>query len=151
MESDDDRDLSPEEALASAAVGRDAVARRMYGSWPWDACMAASFGIYMALLSYLSGALAGAVIPAWVVAFKSLRRARQRSTGIVSVGNTRRTLAPFQLVGFGVVLALFPTGIALRHWWPLAPVATSLLASAIIYVGSRRPLGRATAPMHTWL
>jgi hypothetical protein len=148
MENDENRELSPEDALASAAAGRDAVSRRVYGSWVWDACMAVSLGIYMALLSYVSDVWAGVVIPAWVIAFLALRRARERSTGIVSVGNTRRTLDPFQFVGFGLILVLFPIGISLGNRWIGAPVVTSLLATAIVYVGSRHAGRRAASRMH---
>ncbi len=145
MESNENEELSAADALASTAAGREAVARRMTVSWVWDACASASLGIYMALVSYVSGAWTAVVVALWVVAFTAINRERERRSGVVAAGRTRRTFDPVQVMVFVVALLLFVLGIAVGNHWAGAPVVTAILATVVMFVGARRIRRRALA------
>lgn len=138
MESHEGKELSAVDALASVQTAREAVIHRISLPWTWDAAMAASIGVFMGLIAYASGRWTAVVIAVWMTVFLFLQRQRQRRSGVVADGCTRRTFdSAHLLVGAGA-MAVFTGGLVAgsRHWewWP---VASAGLAAGVIFVGNR--------------
>ncbi len=143
MTSDDDKDLSAADALASAASGREAIVRRLSIPWPWDASTALLLGVYMALVAYLSAPWTGVVIALWVVVQTAVNRERVRRTGVVSPGKGRRGFDWIALLMYVAAVPLFVLGIALRSHWNIAPAVAAFVAATLAFLGARRLQRRA--------
>ena len=146
MESDENEELSAADALARASSGRESIARRVAVPWAWDASMAASIGLFMGLIAYVSNPWTAIVIAFWVIAFARLTQLRERRTGVVADGSTRRTFDMLHVWGGLAALAVFAAGLVVgARWWEPAPVIAAVLATAIVFGALRWVNRRAIA------
>lgn len=146
MENQENPELSPADALATTRSGREAIARRISVPWQWDAGAAASIGIFMALIAYVSPPWTTIVIAGWTVVYLGMVNTRRRRSGIVAGGNTRRTFDPLHLVVLVVTLGVFTLGmLAGARWWEGIPIVTAALAAGAVLGGYRWINRRAVA------
>ena len=123
-------------ALDDIGVARKATSRRVLSHWSWDAGVALSIGIYLALAAYLEPKWLALYVPAWVIAYIGFFTWRRNYYGVDIFRTPRGRRDRVLVLMWSIVLLVYVSSIVLEGLWKYSPVVGSAVAAA----NSREPI-----------